>query len=264
MSISANDLPKPGIDVLSEVPFDILYQQCLKLPAELCRMIMKMIFEDVFGPRKVLPHQDPQRDQAAGRIFLALDKDMYRRYFELYWSTNTWVIGDGPVSKTMRFMSKGSPITRVEYSQQEPCPAALNIQSMELCFSYKDATDPADWNARINLEQDDPEVKDLLDCLQSDKTEHFFERHHEYFKSVALRQWQDKFDRVAVLNLRHLTLDMRKAMVPPVGPAGEYLGVKAVELLIPFVHGMPADFKILARTPEEEEQMRNIFKAKNL
>ncbi len=260
MSISGTDVPKPGIDVLSEVPFDILYQQCLKLPSELCRMIMKIIFEDVFGPRRVYPHQQSQRDQAAGRIFLALDKDMYRRNFELYWSTNTWVIGDGPVSKTMRFMSKGFPISRVEYSRQEPCRAALNIQSMELCFSYEDATDHADWNALIKLEQGDPEVKDFLNGVYPENTTAFFKRHPEHFKAVALRQWQDKFDRVAVLNLRHLTLDMTKAMVPP---AGEYLGVKAVELLIPFVHGLPADFKILARTLEEEEQIRKIFKTKN-
>ena len=263
MSISSTHLPTPGIDVLSEIPFEILYQQCLKLPSELCRMIMTMIFEDVFGPRKVFPHRESQRDQAAGRIFLALDKDMYRRNFELYWSTNTWVIGDGPVSKTMRFMSKGFPISRVEYSQQEPCPAALNIQSMELCFSYKDATDPADWNGLMNSEHGDLEVKDLLDCLDSAETRDFLERHGQHFQSVALRQWQDKFDRVAVLSLRHLTLDMTEAMVPSDGPAGEYLGVKAVELLIPFVHGLPADFKILARTREEEEQMRKIFKAKN-
>ena len=263
MSIAGTDLLKPEIDVLSEIPFDILYQQCLKLPSELCRMIMKMIFEDVFGPRKVFPHRESQRDRAAGRIFLALDKDMYRRNFELYWSTNTWVIGDGPVSKTMRFMSKGFPISRVEYSQQEPCPAALKIQSMELCFSFKDATDPADWDGVIDLEHGDPEVKDLLNCVDSERTKDFLEKHGEHFKSVALRQWQDKFDRVAVLNLRHLTLDMTKAMVPSDGPGGEYLGVKAVELLIPFVHGLPADFKILARTQEEEEQMRKIFKAKN-
>ena len=263
MFISYNDSPKPGIDVVSEVPFDILYQQCLKLPTELCRMIMKIIFEDVFGPRKVLPHQETQRDQAVGKIFLALDKDMYQRNFEIYWSTNTWVIGDGPVSKTMRFMSKGFPISRVEFSQQEPCPAALNIQSMELCFSYKDAIDPVDWNGLINSEHGYPEVRDLLDRVDSEETRDFLERHGEHFKTVALKQWQDKFDRVAVLNLRHLTLDMTKAMVPSDGPVGEYLGVKAVELLIPFVHGLPADFKILARTREEEEQMRNIFKAKN-
>ena len=263
MLISDNDTPKPGTDDLSEVPFDILYQQCLKLPPELCGMIMKLIFEDVFGPRKVFPHQGSQRDQAAGKIFLALDKDMYRRNFDLYWSSNTWVIGDGPVSRTMRFMSKGFPISRVEYSRQEPCPAALNIQSLELCFSYKDAIDPADWDGLINSEQGVPDVKELLTCVDSEETRDFLETHGEHFKSVALKQWQDKFDRVAVLNLRHLTLDMTKAMMPSDGPAGEYLGMKAVELLIPFVHGLPADFKILARTREEEEQMRNIFKAKN-
>ena len=197
----SDDSPKPGIDDPSGVPFDILYQQCLKLPPELCGMIMKMIFEDVFGPRKVLPHQEPQRDQAAGKIFLALDKDMYRRNFELYWSTNTWVIRDGPVSKTMRFMSKGFPISRVEYSRQEPCPAALNIQSMELCFSYKDAIDPADWNGLTNLEQGVPDVKDFLDRIDSEETRDFLEKHGELFKSVALKQWQDKFDRVAVGNI---------------------------------------------------------------
>ena len=267
MSTSSTDLPKHAVDVQSEVPFDILYQQCLKLPSELCSMIMKMIFEDVFGPRKVYPHQESQRDQKAGRMFLALDKDMYLRYFETYWSTSTWVIGAGPVSKTMRFMSKGLPISRVEFSRQEPCRAALNIQSMELCFSYEDATDHADWEALLQSDQGNPDIKDFENCVWSTNARHFFREHPEQFKAVALRQWQDKFDRVAVLNLRHLTLDMTKAMVPPASPtapAGEYLGLKAVELLIPFVHGLPADFKILARTQEEEGQMRKIFVAKNL
>lgn len=260
MSTSSTHLPKLGIDVLSEVPFDILYQQCLKLPSELCMMIMNMIFEDAFGPRKVYPHQESQRDQEAGRIFLALNKEMYQQNFELYWSTSTWVIGAGPVSKTMRFMSKGFPISRVEYSRQEPCRAALNIQSMELCFSYEDATDHADWDALLQSDQGNPDTKDFQNCVWSKNSSHFFRRYPEQFKAVALKQWQDKFDRVAVLNLRHLTLDMTKAVVPP---AGEYLGLKAVELVIPFVHGLPADFKILARTQEEEEQMRKIFEAKN-
>ena len=267
MSTSSTDLAKPGVDGLSEVPFDILYQQCLKLPSELCSMIMKMIFEDVFGPRKVYPHQESKRDQEAGRLFLSLDKDMYRRNFEIYWSTSTWVIGSGPVSKTMRFMSKGFPMSRVEYSRQEPCRAALNIQSMELCFSYEDATDHADWDAVLQSDQGNPDTKDFQNCVWSTDAGQFFRRHPEQFKAVALRQWQDKFDRVAVLNLRHLTLDMTKAMVPPdspAAPAGEYLGLKAVELLIPFVHGLPTDFKILARTQEEEAQMRQIFEAKNL
>ena len=267
MSTSSTDLPKPAVNVQSEVPFDILYQQCLKLPSELCSMIMKMIFEDVFGPRKVYPHQESQRDQEAGRMFLALDKDMYLQYFETYWSTSTWVIGAGPVSKTMRFMSKGFPISRVEFSRQEPCRAALNIQSMELCFSYEDATDHADWDALLQSDQGNPDIKDFENCVWSTNARHFFREHPEQFKAVTLRQWQDKFDRVAVLNLRHLTLDMTKAMVPPASPgapAGEYLGLKAVELLIPFVHGLPTDFKIIARTREEEEQMRKIFEAKNL
>ena len=267
MSTSSPDLANPGIDVLSEVPFEMFYQQCLKLPSELCSMIMKMIFEDVFGPRKIYPHQESQRDQEAGRLFLALDKDMYRRNFEIYWSTSTWVIGAGPVSKTMRFMSMGFPISRVEYSRQEPCRAALNIQSMELCFSYEDATDHADWDALLQSDQGHPDIKDFQDCVWSKEARHVFGSHPEQFKAVALRQWQDKFDRVAVLNLRHLTLDMTKAMVPPASPAapaGEYIGLKAVELLIPFVHGLPADFKILGRTQEEEEQIREIFEAKNL
>ena len=264
-------------------PFEAQYQ---RLPAEICSIIMKMIFEEAFGPRKVHRYRNRELDLQVMNNFLALDRGMYEQYFELYWTNNIWVIKNGPVSKTMRFMTdvRATKLRlpeklfkpNLEYSRQVPSRAALKIQSLELCFHSDDASDPADWTELIGSKQcgsidwaDSPSSED--NCTPRSQSfsnpedfraarENFYKEHPQHFTTVALRQWQDKFDRVAVLNLRHLVLDMREAKVPP---DGEYLGVRAAELLIPFVAGTPADFKILAPTEEYEEQIRNIFRAKN-
>lgn len=74
-----------------------------------------------------------------------------------------------------------------------------------------------------------------------------------------IHTWQDKFDRIAMLSLKHLTLDFTEAY----DPDGLYLGVYLVPRLIPFASGMPDDFRILAPDCWIEKQIRDAFLALN-
>ncbi len=220
------------------------------LPPELFRMVTDKMFEEAFGPKRVFPYQDP----AIMNNFLALDRRLYQKYSDIYWCQNTWIIGPGPVDKTMRFMTQRPYDARIkEFSLQVPNRLALGIKSVHICLSKEDVPSSTAWHEDTKTENDAPlGLEDRLAVQE-------YQNEREYFISTALRTWQDKFDRLAVLNLQHLTLDLREAF----GPDGEYMGVIAVERFIPFAHGLPPDFRILAPTKALVEQIRNVFYAMN-
>jgi len=220
------------------------------LPPEMFRMVENMVFEEAFGPKRVFPYEDP----AIMNIFLALDRRLYRMYSDIYWCQNTWVIGQGSVDKTMRFMTQRPYDASIkEFSLQIPHRLALGIKSVHIRLNKEDVPSSTDWLETTDSELDTPlGLEDRLIIQQ-------YQNECEYFTCTAFRTWQDKFERLAVLNLRHLTLDLTEAYAPN----GEYIGVGAVERFIPFVHGLPPDFSILAPTKTLVEEIRNIFDAMN-
>ena len=237
----------------------------MHIPAEICQMIMDMVFEEAFGPRKVHPHKDPP----IMNVFLALNKDFYRRFHEQYWIKNTWVISKGPLNETMRFMTeKPYNDATTLFSLQTPNKGALQIQSAELSFSNADTADLSEWK---QLAQ---EI--LPSCTTPTPFSSFTSQHHEDQPTQVARQdrsrlerakryrdiqqqlmqtWQDKFDRIAMLNLRHLTLDF----IETYEPTGLCLGVRLVHRLIPFQYGIPGDFQILAPDTRVQRQIHNAF-----
>ena len=241
-------------------------EHMLRMPAEICQLIMDMMFEEAFGPRRVHPHKDP----SVMNIFLALDKHLYRRVHEQYWSKNTWVISKGPLNKTMRFMTeKPYNDTTTEFSLQTPNKAALRIQSVELSFSNTDTLDLNDWYYLAQQSATDPYItpshfshtvqipineSQAPQIFQSNIARIQWQRYDET-QDQLIHTWQDKFDRVAMLNLRNLTLDFTEAY----DRGGLFLGVDLVRRLIPFAYGMPANFKILAPDIWIEGQIRAAF-----
>lgn len=241
------------------------YMLCI--PAEISQMIMDMMFEEAFGPRRVHPHKDPP----IMNIFLAMDKKLYRKFREQYWTKNTWVISKGPLNKTMRFMTeKPYNDTTTEFSLQTPNKAALRIQSVELSFSHADAPDLNEWHQLTQPSALDPYTSHSHFSLTmqarnneyrapqiSQRNTAGMKRAQRYDESQhqLVHTWQDKFDRVAMLDLRHLTLDFTEAY----DSSGLFLGVNLVRRLIPFAHGMPANFKILAPDNWTERQIRDAF-----
>ncbi len=243
------------------------FQKRMKhIPAEICQIIMDMIFDEAFGPRRVHPHKDP----SIMNIFLALDRKLYDKFHEQYWTKNTWVISKGPLNKTMRFMTeKPYNETTTEFSLQVPNKAALQIRSAELSFSNADTPDLSEW---VQLAQQSPapfttptpfspfttqvshEVQPLQTAQRDTARLNYAQRYDEIQRQL-IHTWQDKFDRIAMLNLRHLTLDFTEAY----DPGGLYLGVHLVRRLIPFAHGIPGDFKISAPDRWLEGQIREAF-----
>ena len=238
-------------------------KQMMCIPGEICQIIMDMVFEEAFGPRRVHPH----KDTPVMNIFLALDKRLYRRFHEQYWTKNTWIISKGPLNKTMRFMTeKPYNEATTEFSLQIPNRAALQIQSVELSFSNADTPDLAEWQRLADqsaspymipgqfgpITTNAPAEAQTLQIARriSDRAQRY-----DDIQCQLIHTWQDKFDRIAMLNLRHLTLDFTEAY----DAGGLYLGVNLVRRLMPFAHGMPADFQILAPDNWLKRQIRDAF-----
>lgn len=228
-----------------------LYNRLLELPPEIIQMIMDALFEDAFSLRKVYPHKDP----SVANIFLALDQNLYHKYHKQYWSQNTWVIGKGSVHDTMRFMTeKPYNVLTTEFSRQMPNRAALKIQSAEMYFTKEDMRESIQKQmSLVTTERGTILDKDLYPVLGSSTLG------CQAIKTELKQIWQDKFDRIAMLDLRHFTLNLTEAY----GPDGEYLGIDAVLRLIPFVHGLPTDFQILAPSKALADEIRAIFEAMN-
>lgn len=244
----------------------IFQDQMIRMPAEICEMIMDIVFENAFGPRRVHPHKDPP----IMNIFLALNKASYRKYHEQYWTKNTWIISKGPLNKTMRFMTE-KPYNEVttEFSLQTPNKAALQIKSVQLSFSKADTPDLSEWQ-QLAEQNSHPyttgsrfgpfatkrhDKTQVLQIAQQNITHMKNAQRYNDIQYQLIHTWQDKFDRIAMLNLKHLTLDFTEAY----DPDELYLGVYLVPRLIPFAHGMPADFRILAPDSWIEKQIRDAF-----
>ena len=281
----------PGDDACLVAPAcEGFQEQMRRIPAEICQMIMDMVFEEAFGPQRVHPHKDPP----IMNIFLALDKEFHRKFHEQYWTKNTWVISKGPLNKTMRFMTeKPYNETTTEFSRQIPNKAALQIRSAELSFSNADTPDLPEWqqlagqsaalqilSAELSFSNaDTPDLSEWQplaghsappyvnpsqlgpfatkppnDAQTPQMRMRRAQRYHD-IQYQLVHTWQDKFDRIAMLNLTHLTLDFTEAY----DPGGLYLGVYLVRRLIAFAHGIPADFKILAPDRWMERQIRDAF-----
>ena len=231
-----------------------LAELMMHMPAEICQMIMDMVFEGAFGPRRVHPHQD----LPIMNVFLALDRKFYNRFHEQYWIKNTWVVSKGPLNETMRFMTaKPYNETTTLFSLQVPNQAALLIRSAELSFSNKDTSDLPEW---LRLTERSPAryANAMSSGPFAARRSHDYRRCDEIQRQL-IQTWSDKFDRVAMMDLRHLTLDFTEAY----DPSGLYLGVLLVRRLIKFDNGMPGDFRIVAPDGQIERQIRNAFVALN-
>lgn len=233
-------------------------KQMMRIPAEICQMIMDMVFEEAFGLRRVYPHKDPP----IMNIFLALDQELYRKFHEQYWTKNTWVISKGSLNKTMRFMTeKPYNESTTEFSLQTPNKAALQIRTVELSFSNADTPHLSEWQELAEQSAVTPYITPRpvgpITTKAPDEVQTRMTRAQRYddIQHQLIHTWQDKFDRIAMLNLRHLTLDFTEAY----DPTGLYLGVYLVRRLIAFAHGMPGYFKILAPNVWIERQIHGAF-----
>lgn len=145
-------------------------------------------------------------------------------------------------------------ISTTEFSRQLPNDAALKIRRVEIRFTKDDLQRPSSRPliTRLNVGEEQKSV-DSFQALEEYRSE------CKIFALNIMQLWSDKFDRIAFLALEHLTIDFTEAY----GPDGDFLGVDAVQGLLPFMYRMPVEFRILAPTKVLEKQIRTIFFAIN-
>ena len=213
-----------------------------KLPAELCQLVLDFLLEDAFYRGRVYPSSAPM----AGNILRALNKQLYSKYSQQYWSENVWVIGNGDANTSMRFMTLCQQQGySTEFSRQIPNPAVWRIRHLELSFSKNDLRCPYE-NARAGLQDTSRKVAPV-EVPQA---------HANSCSRSLMEVWRDKLDRVALLDLKSLKLDLTEAYGPH---QSEFMGFFAIQRLMPFVYGLPTDFQISAPTRAMERRIRREF-----
>lgn len=241
--------------VYSNTAWEQFQSKLLSLPPEVRQIIMDILYEDTFGPREV----HSKTDAPVTEMFLSLDKQLYQKYSQTYWSKNSWIVGAGAANDSMRFMTLPPyNSSTTEFSRQVPNNAAFKIRHIELHFTKNDLSSPSRQRQMTRLSTSAPPsnygAKHTFNNLMNEyKTE------CQTLASELQQIWQDKFDRVAFLHLDRFTLDVTHAYAPD----GAFLGVEVVRRLLPFVYGMPMDFRIVAPTGVLEAEVRGAFEDVN-
>jgi len=242
-----------GCEIYTSPPssWDVSQEKMSTLPSEICKIIMDILFTDIFGPKRL----HPKLDQSVMPIFLALSKQSYDKYRKVYWSQNTWIIGKGPVNDSMRFMTLAPyDASTTEFSKQKPNEAALTIRRAEVLFSKDDLQSPQIVRAKeARGSQSNGEHEHREDCST------YYEIDSKTFIASLVQIWQDKFDRIAFLGLDCLVLDFSQAY----GPDASFLGVTAAQRFLPFIHRVPVELKIVAPTEMLEKEIRSVFQELN-
>ena len=245
--------PNPTTHAISYHSWRRFQERVASLPPEICRIILDALLNEVFGSGVVYTHTDT----SVTRTFLALNRQLYAKYKDVYWSQSRWIVGKGPANESMRFMTL-PPFdnSTSEFSRQVPNQAALKIRHLELHLSKDDLSHPHTQH-RLIVKSDGK--RNRHQSIRNFQSLERFQSECKGFASEIMQVWQDKFDRVAFLNLHHLTLNFTHAFAPD----GVFLGVDAVQRFMPFMYGMPPDLKIVAPSSKYEKEIRNVLENLN-
>lgn len=229
-------------------------ERLFNMPLELFEAIEETLWETSFRPGKVFPQQSADANgrhhhlgesyqDPATRTFLALDRERYQRYLEIYWSQNTWVIG------------KGLPSYSVDFLRSIPDLGWWKIRSVHLKLTIKDLEDGENLHrfARNQLQWEN-----LDDTLDTVKVLDIFRDRCAEFDLEVQQIWWDKFYAVSCLYLADLTLDMTKTYAPD----GVYTGVELARTLPTFSSRKP-QLTILAPDLATEEELHRVFAERN-
>ncbi len=241
--------------VYSNTSWEHFQSKVLSLPPEVRNIIEDILYADTFGPREV----HSKTDAPVTEMFLSLDKQLYHKYSQIYWSKNSWIVGAGAANDSMRFMTLPpyNPST-AEFSRQVPNNAAFKIRHIELHFTKNDLSSPS-RQRQTTLPNTSSPPSNYGAKPTTNNTLNEYKTECRTLASELAQIWQDKFDRVAFLHLDRFTLDVTQAYAPD----GAFLGVEVVRRLLPFVYGMPVDFRIVAPTKVLEGEVRRAFEGVN-
>ncbi|CAF9939194.1 hypothetical protein IMSHALPRED_001244 [Imshaugia aleurites] len=237
-----------GLTPLSEKqPADSkLCQRIHDLPSELFLQIQEEFLNMTFGPRSVYPYNELRNS----RVFEALNQRLLAKYQRIFFSENTWIMGQGYCC--------------VEFLDRMPQSKRQMIRKVEMAFTTQDypetlrfyfedteqSRDRLRRRLAFSLEEDRGDVQNPLKVLRSYQTECLRGTRE------MVSMWCERFEAVSFLNLDYFVLDLSDAYAPD----GEYLGVYVARHLVPFTYGLPAGyFHIRAPTQALADEIWDIL-----
>ena len=134
----------------------------------------------------------------------------------------------------------------MEFLQLLPDERYFDIRSLIISFSSQDSDESCGYYPWYRPDKGPLENLDIYDDEHRSAT---IDQHNAWF-------W--KFSHITGLKLQNLILDFNEAY----SIEGRFLGLETVAEFRRFEHGMPA-LTILAPTPELEQQIYEVFEAKN-
>ncbi len=211
-----------------------LLEMIHNLPSELFLQIQEEFFNSTFGPRTVHPYDE----LVSTRVFQALNKGLLAKYRRIFFSQNTWIIGEGDYGDAVEFLNR------------MPRPLLRLITKVKMAFKTHDCI-----HSSLNayFEPSPGNTSNVLEILRG------YQAHCIRNTDRLMKIWTEKFWAVSLLRLESFVLDLSDAYAPD----GAYLGVHIAGQLTWFLYGLPGSFTIYAPTQALEEEILNIFKRNN-
>ncbi len=204
------------------------------LPPELFLQIQEEFFNSTFGPRAVHPYDE----LVSTRVFQALNKRLLAKYRRIFYSQNTWIIGQGDYDDAVEFLDRIPPqLVRL-------------IRKVKMAFKTHDFIHSS-LNAYFDPSQGN--TSNVLEILLGYRTQCICN------SDQLMKNWIGKFWAVLFFRLESFVLDLSDAYAPD----GTYLGLHIAWHMPRFAHGLPGSFTVGAPTRALAEEILNIFKRNN-
>ena len=161
-----------------------LRQRVHDLPPEVYRMIADSFFQACFGPRRV----SPQHELFAFNVFEALNRELYNKHWNIFWSENTWVIGTEKADSTVKILSNipAAALHLVRKVGLRYTPPGIESREPLVHYFFDE-----------NGKEQHHNVLDLMRC---------FQRESERIWSRKIRLWFENLKIVVTLRLDDLVL----------------------------------------------------------
>ena len=206
-----------------------------KFPQELKDMVVEAFYKTLLHPGKVFPEQRSEAGfffrsghwyrGAKPLTFNSMNKRWYDKFADLYWSHNTFVIGEGHASYTTGFL------------QTIPDTTYFKIKKVELDFTTRDLNGGSYLIKPLKIDgTSSAGGANLADIIR--------------FNVELTQEWWLKFSAICSMRLDELKLDFTEAY----GADGAFLGLELAMSLEKFTYQRPR--RLIVRAPNNKLKRR--------
>lgn len=213
------------------------WQRVHTLPLETYQNIIEYVFQVTVGPKRI----HPQSEQMNLHILESLDRKLYVQKRKIFWSENTWVLGEGSRCSPHGFLN------------MIPKRAFNMIRKLELHLTLQNTDGlPMSLDHYFREERNDANPYDTSDILRCFK----WETWARVVKQTNAA-WKLSLSAIKRLRLEYLLFDFTKVYAPD----NEYfiLRLARATSVLRFEHGLPDDFCIVAPTPDLDAENQGMY-----